>query len=232
MRMEDLMLDHLRSFTAENGESVHYDLITGGDTPILYRDDKLLLIASGFFRYDEAVPGYEGCFNNSGTKSYAWGVFREIATGKMFALMSTHLWWKHEDPSDPHYQPFSAEARAYQISLAIREMNKVLAEYKCPGVIMGDFNAIMGSQCLNAVYENGWQEAHDVTTGERDETRGHHPCGDFGYIRNEPGTFAQAIDHIIIEKNSTLRVNSYLRLTDEWYDKVSDHYPVYIDVTL
>jgi hypothetical protein len=29
-----------------------------------------------------------------------------------------------------------------------------------------------------------------------------------------------------------MRVHSYLRLTDEWFDKVSDHYPLFIDVTL
>ena len=232
MHMEDLMMQQLRSFTAEDGSSVHYDLITGGDTPILYRDDKLLLVASGFFRYGESIPGFGGSFNNSGTKSYAYGVFRDLATGKMFALMSTHLWWKDSNPESKHYQPYSDEARAYQIKLAISKMDEVLAEYKCPGVIMGDFNAIMGSQCLNAVEEKGWIEAHTITEGERDETRGHHPCGDFGYIRNEPGVFAQAIDHIIVEKNTSMRVHSYLRLTDEWFDKVSDHYPLFIDVTL
>ena len=32
MHTEDLMMQQLRSFTAEDGSSVHYDLITGGDT--------------------------------------------------------------------------------------------------------------------------------------------------------------------------------------------------------
>lgn len=232
MHMEDLMMAQLRSFKLEDGSDVHYDLVTGGDTPILYRDDRLLLIASGFFRYNEHIPGYEGCFNNSGTKSYTYGVFQEIATGKRFALMTTHLWWKSSNPESSHYQAHSDVARAYQIKLAIDRMNGILEEYSCPGVIMGDFNAAMGSLCMDAVDEKGWVEAHCVTRGERDETRGHHPCGDSGYSRSEPGTFEQAIDHIIIQKGSPFLVHSYKRLTDEWFDKVSDHYPLYIDVTL
>ena len=232
MRMTDLVLAQLRSFETEAGEKVHYDLITGGDTPILYRDDKLLLIESGFFRYSEEFPGHEGCYNNDGTKSYAWGVFEEKATGKKIALMSTHLWWKSNDPSVWHYQPYSDEAREYQMRIAAARMEEIMEKYGCPGVIMGDLNAVMNSLCLKAAYELGWKEAHDVTEGECDQTRGHHPCGPEGFVRNEPGTFDQAIDHILIRNAEGMKVRSYLRLTHEWYDKVSDHYPVYIDVEL
>ena len=232
MHMEDLMMARLRSFTTDGGEGVRYDLITGGDTPILYRCDRLLLIASGFFRYDESIPGYEGCFNNSGTKSYTYGVFQRLEDGKRFALMSTHLWWKSANPERPNYQPHSNIARACQINLAIRKMNEVLREFDCPGVIMGDFNAAMGSLCMNAVDEAGWTEAYYVTLGEREDSKGHHPCGDNGYSRTEPGRFEEAIDHIIVEKNSPIRVNAYKRITDAWFDPVSDHYPLYIDVEL
>ena len=232
MHMTDLMMAHLRAFRTENGEEIHYDLITGGDTPILYRDDCLSLLASGFFRYEENIPGLEGSFNNAGSKSYTWGVFEEKASGKRFALMSTHLWWKSSNPEKKHYQPHSNKARAYQISLAIREMETVLEKFHCPGIIMGDFNAAMGSLCMEAVDQAGWVEAHEVTLGERDETKGHHPCFADGFSRGEPGEFAHAIDHIIVQKNSPIRVEKYLRITDEWFDKISDHYPLYIEATL
>ena len=232
MCMEDLMMAQLRSFEGADGEKVQYDLITGGDTPILYRVDRLTLLSSGFFRYAESIPGYEGCFNNSGTKSYAYGVFRENASKKCFALMSTHLWWKSSNPEAVNYQPYSNIARAHQIGLAIRKMEEVLVEFQCPGVIMGDFNAAMGSMCMDAVSRAGWIEAHDIARGERDETCGHHPCGPRGYSRNEGGTFEKAIDHIILQKDTSIIVNSYKRLTDEWFDKISDHYPLYIDIQI
>ena len=232
MHMTDLMMQNMRSFQIENGENIHYDLITGGDTPILYRDDLLLLLASGFFRYEEKIPGLEGNFNNSGTKSYTWGVFEEKESGKRFALMSTHLWWKSTRPESPHYQPHSNEARAYQITQAIGEMENVLQKFQCPGVIMGDFNAAMGSLCMEAVEKAGWVEAHEVTIGEKDETKGHHPCFADGFSRGESGEFAHAIDHIIVQKNSPIRVEKYLRINEEWFDKISDHYPLYIEATL
>lgn len=232
MHMTDLMMQEMRIFQTENGETIHYDLITGGDTPILYRNDLLMLLSSGFFRYEETIPGLEGSFNNGGTKSYTWGIFEEKETGKRFALMSTHLWWKSSRPESKRYQPHSNVARACQITLAIEEMEAVLKKFHCPGVIVGDFNAAMGSLCLDAVEKAGWVEAHEVTLGERDETKGHHPCSGDGFSRDEPGDFAHAIDHIIVQKNSSIRVEKYLRITEEWFDKISDHYPLYIDAVL
>ena len=121
-------------------------------------------------------------------------------------------------------------ARAYQIRLASKRMDEVMAKYECPGVLMGDLNASINSLCLEAAREEGWQEVHDLALHDRDETRGHHPCGPKGFERSEPGTFDQAIDHILIKNAPQAKVNYFRRLTDEWFDKISDHYPLYIDV--
>ena len=233
--MAVLMMDKIRSVALEDGTVATYEYISGGDTPIVYRRDKLKLLESGFFRYTEEVPDYEGSFNNSETKSYAYGVFEDRASKKRFALMSTHLWWKNSNPNcanPKHYQLGSDEARAYQIMQACAKMDEMMDKYSCPGIIMGDFNARMDSPCLKAAQWAGWREVHDLAVGDCDQTRGHHPCGPAGYKRTEMGTFDQAIDHIIVKNPGELVVNHFRRITDEYFDRVSDHYPLYIDVTL
>lgn len=231
LRMAALMMEAMDTITLPDGSAARYEYISGGDTPIVYRRDKLKLLESGFFRYDEAVPGLEGSFNNGETKSYCFGVFEDRTSGGRFALMSTHLWWKSSHPESPHYQAGSNEARAYQIRLACARMDEAMAKYACPGVLMGDFNASVNSLCLDAAREAGWLEVHDLApAGDRDETRGHHPCGPKGFERNDPGAFEQAIDHIMIKNAPRAKVKYFRRLTDEWFDRISDHYPLYIDV--
>lgn len=227
VRMNELLMQRMSRFE-KDGQTLRYELITGGDTPLLYRPDRLLLIESGFFRYSEQVPGLEGSFNNHETKSYAFGVFEERANGRRFAVMTTHLWWKSSKPGALNYQAHSAEARAYQIRLALTRLEAVTAQYACPGVLVGDLNAAMGSLCLQTAEEMGWVDAHELATSRRSDTRGHHPCGPKGYTRAEPGTFEQAIDHILVRRDSGLVIRDYLRLEDEWFDRISDHYPLYM----
>ena len=231
LRMAALMMAELDEVPLPGGGAARYEYISGGDTPIVYRRDRLKLLESGFFRYDEAVPGLEGSFNNGETKSYCFGVFERREDGRRFALMSTHLWWMSSHPESKNYRAGSNQARAYQIRLASARMDEVMAKYACPGVLMGDLNASIDSLCLEAARAAGWREAHDLApAGDRDETRGHHPCGPAGFERNDPGTFSQAIDHILLKNEGGAQVLCFRRLTDAWFDKVSDHYPLYIDI--
>lgn len=231
VHLAELMMQSLGHAALPDGTTAKYEYISGGDTPIVYRRDKLKLLESGFFRYTEEIPGFEGSFNNGETKSYCFGVFRDRTDGKVFALMSTHLWWKSSNPASPSFQAHSNEARAYQIRQASAKMDEIMKKYNCPGVLMGDLNASMNSLCLEAAQAEGWREVHDLApAGDRDETRGHHPCGPNGYSRNDAGVFSQAIDHILLKNADGAKVNYFRRSTPEWFDPISDHYPLYIDV--
>lgn len=231
VHLAELMMQKMGRVELPDGTTAKYEYVSGGDTPIVYRRDKLKLLESGFFRYSEAIPGFEGCFNNGETKSYCFGVFQDRTTGKIFALMSTHLWWKSSNPAVSHYQAHSNEARAYQIRQASAKMDEILGKYNCPGVLMGDLNASMDSLCLEAALSAGWHEVHDLAPEtDRDETRGHHPCSPRGFSRGDAGVFSQAIDHILLKNADGAEVKYFRRSTPEWFDKISDHYPLYIDV--
>lgn len=225
--MAELMMAELAKTSGAD-----YEYISGGDTPMVYRRDTLRLRELGFFRYSEAVPGLDGSFNNGGTKSYTFGVFEQKDGDATFAVMSTHLWWKSSDPSSAHYQKGSNEARAYQIRLACERMNGIMQKYGCPGIIMGDLNASVNSLCLETAFADGWREVHDLAVDFRDETRGHHPCGPSGYSRGDAGEFCRAIDHILVKGDCESAVRSFHRFNPEWFDRISDHYPLYVDIDL
>ncbi len=231
-KMTALILKELFRVKLADGTKANYVLVSGGDTPILYRKDKLRLLESGHLCYPESVPGYEGSFNNQETKSYTYGVFEDRTTHQVFAYCSTHLWYMSSDPSKGrNYREGSNFARAYQFGIVSEKMDEVMKRYACPGFIVGDLNAAMHSMCLDRAYAEGWTDVHDLAVGECDQTRGHHPCGGGGFSRGEAGTFDQAIDHILIKNGENVRIERFCRLTDEWYDCISDHYPLYTEVT-
>lgn len=231
--MQHLLLDKMFHITDENGEVIaKYDCIDGTDTPIWYRSDRLIPVESAFLLYPEHIEGFEGMYNNHGSKSYSVAVFKCREDGKIFVFMSTHLWWKSSNPNAKHYMPMSDEAREWQLRLCCKTVDALCEKYNCPGFIVGDYNAKMNSKAITTAIANGYVEAHDITVGERNDLRGHHPCNANGFDRGDPGTFEQAIDHILVRNPEMITVNSYKRYDDPAFDCISDHYPLYIDVTL
>lgn len=216
-----------------SAQGLHYTLLWGGDTPIVYRQDKLELVDADFALYPDEFPGHEGCFNNSHTKSWNVAVFRVKESGKMLIFMTTHLWWKSSNPAAKNYQPFSDEARAYQMSIAIGRLDQLQKQYNCPAVIVGDLNANYASQAVQYALSQGFVHAHDTAVEFKDETNGHHPCSPSGYgpYRTE-ASFKDAIDHILVRGADEGFVRRFERYSPEYYLPLSDHSPVFIDVAL
>lgn len=230
-KMGNLMMTEIRLQLAEKGlGDVAYAYVSGRDTPIVYRSDLLSLVESGFFLYPQDVPGFEGEFNNSESKSYCWCVFRERATSKYIAALSTHLWWKSDDPQKSYYYPHSGEARAWQLQQSTSRMNEIMRKYNCPVFVMGDFNAIANSKCVQTAYADGWQDVHDVCQGKCDNSWGYHYCSWDNYRKFEWKPFEEAIDHMLFKSPVPLTVKRFARIMPEWFDKLSDHYPLYAEI--
>jgi len=137
--MSFIMADEIIRGLSDEGQ--RYALLWGRDTPILYRQERLELLDSDFMLYPTEFPGWEGEFNNGGTKSWCIAVFRDKSDGKKLIFMSTHLWWMSSNPASKSYQAGSDEARVYQLNLAMDRMEKFRTDYDCPIVIVGDLNA-------------------------------------------------------------------------------------------
>lgn len=226
------MAEDLMASLAARG--LRYALLWGHDTPILYRQDKFELVDSMFALYPTACPGEEGEFNNASTKSRTAAVFRAKGEGKLFVFASTHLWWMSDDPAARNYRRGSDAARAYQIGLAMDDIDALRAAYNnCPAILVGDMNAPLDSTPLRAAFARGYRHAHDLATDYADSSRGHHDCGNQGYSMTErPGGFPLAIDHILVSGAEALRIRRFERYAPEYYMPLSDHAPVFIDAEL
>lgn len=221
-----MMVEHILLGLAE--KDIHYAALWGRDTPILYKANKFEVVENAWALYPLELPGREGEFNNSKTKSWCLAVLREKATGKYLIFVSTHLWWKSDK-----VQPFSTEARTYQIGLAIEEITKYQKKYNCPAILVGDLNTRYDSDPIKKAFAEGFLHAYNIATGERDETRGHHHCGNDGYGTQMPeGGMPTAIDHILVRGAAEGAVVNFLRTTPDYYWPLSDHSPVYIDFEL
>ena len=222
------MLRELVGAMQELGEK--YAVLWGGDTPIMYRPNKLELIDSDFAYYDEHIDGFEGCFNNDKTKSYTVAVFKSKENGKAFVFATTHLWWKSSNPSSNSYQAHSNEARAYQISLLADVVERFAKKYGCPSVIVGDLNAGYGSMAIDAIFQKGYRHGHDIATEYADDTNGYHYCYGDGYRGYEPEAFERGIDHILFKGEREGAVSRFDRYYPEYYMPLSDHFPAFVDV--
>lgn len=224
------MADKLMQLFSEN--NMPYALLWGRDTPIIYRTDIFELVDSTFLIYPDNIPEYEGIFNNSKTKSYNIGVFRIKETGALFLLATTHLWYKSSNPKSDSYQPFSDEARAYQINLAIDAIDKLQAKYNCPAVIMGDLNAVRTSLALEAAFSRGFEHCYDLAIEHRDEGHGTHYCFGDGFKPYNPREAKYAIDHILVRGVEKDAVRTFDRYAPDYYMCLSDHIPVWIDINI
>ncbi|MBE6561760.1 MAG: hypothetical protein E7662_11620 [Ruminococcaceae bacterium] len=205
-----------------------YALLWGRDTPILYRTDKFELIDSAYRIYPAEIPGREGSFNNARTKSYCIAVLRCKEDGKLLCFATTHLWYKTEEA-----YPHSDEARAYQLGLVMDQVDIFRKKYACPAVIVGDFNACPDSPAVQSAYARGYVHAHDTAVEYADETNGHHFCFAAGYDMYEnPRTFAESIDQMILIDAPADAVRRFERYTPAYYMPLSDHFPMWADVVI
>ena len=130
---------------AMQAKKLPYAMLLGNMTPILYRPDKLEVLATEFLLFPKNLAGFEGEFNDYHTKSCNVAVFRDKESGKAFVFVTAHLWWRNgSDPTYYSYQAGSDEARAEQIRLAVEIVDKFRAVYgDIPVVIAGDMNTGM-----------------------------------------------------------------------------------------
>ena len=223
--MSALMIKYIQKKLTENGFS--YELLTytvGSDvdnTCILYRTDTLKLIDKG---HHEFTYG-----NNGGSKSYTWGYFEQISTGKKFAALSTHMWWQSESAA-----PGSDKHRENQAAEIVAAMDKVIEKYNCPVFVMGDFNTRTTTKAFKVYTDGGFKNTYSLATEFADNHRGRHTCNADGFaLEDSAGSYASdAIDHILLKNGGDTQVYTFDHARPYFYIKLSDHYPVFVDVTI
>lgn len=229
---KDMQLE-LGFFLQEEGLS--YTQIWGNMTPILYRADRLELLAHEYLLYPEDVPGFHGSFCDVKSKSASLAVFRVKENGSVFIFVTTHLWWKNgQDPDSPYFQAGSDQVRTLQLKSSLDLIDRYQALYPgCPSFLVGDLNTTYRSEAIQyALKERGYCHAHDVAAEFAHEGKGMNPCAPERIGPWLDGSFEDAIDHILAKNLPDGAVRRFDRYMADDYIYLSDHAPVYADVDL
>ena len=223
------VVDCLQTALIERGlrYAVHWTRFTS----VIYRPELFEVIDSEYLLYPEEMDGYPGLsYNDCRSKSLNLVVFRCKQDGKIFVLGNTHLWWKPSDPNHDRYQAGSAEARSYQIALASALIEKYQKKYNAPAFFLGDMNDSYDSDPIAKAFSLGFVHAHDVAVEYASEEEGYHFCFPAGHKPYVPGPFKAAIDHILVRGLPADAVRRFDRHIPDYFEPLSDHYPVFVDV--
>lgn len=197
------------------------DTLTGYDSVIDYRDDTVMSEGCPIF-YHESLYSLvdKGSFWLSETPevmSKDWGaacyricsyvILTEKASGKDFVVFNTHL------------DHVSDEARIKGIGVVL---DKIAQFGGLPSVIMGDFNALEGSQTYISATENFLDAQHAAA-----ETMEGHTYQNWGNLEKY-----QRLDYFMISKTGLmpLRYQVIQPIHDGIY--ASDHCPIVLRVTI
>lgn len=198
------------------------------NTPIFYHGATVEPVYVNFNKFTPEL------WCNRGTKSFTSAVFRRKSDGKMFALINTHLWWKSDK-----VQPGSTQARAAQVRLIMAEAEMIRSKYgNIPVLVTGDMNCEENTIPIQQMIQYGYKPCYKVATTYGDNNNGHHICSPKdGYSTNSrrkgPDRETGAIDHCLIyDTSDQAEIKVFDCIMEEYTVKLTDHYPLLIDIRL
>lgn len=197
------------------------------NTPIFYNPQTVEQLYANYVLYTPAQ------WSNAGSKSFTSAVFRHKATGKTFAVLTTHLWFKGEKK-----QAGSDQARAAQVRLMLAEAAILKAEYGCPIFVTGDMNCYESSTAMLQFFEDGFVPCYRLATQYADLHNGHHICSPseiFSRKSRRPSKerSAGAIDHCLLrDEKKEVEVKVFDCVQAYFTVKLTDHYPNVVDAKL
>ncbi|MDE7443287.1 MAG: hypothetical protein K2M65_03915 [Muribaculaceae bacterium] len=196
------------------------------NTPVFYNSDSLKLLHVNYNLYTPEM------WSNHGSKSFTSAVFRQKSTGKVFAIINTHLWWKGD-----HVKPGSTYARAAQVNLMLAEAEIIKSKYDCPIFITGDMNCEEKSMPMQVFINSGCVPCYKAATVYGNRDNGHHVCGPTGAgirksNRKGPDRETGAIDHCFIMNSKDAEIKVFDCLQEYFMVLLTDHYPNLIEVAL
>lgn len=224
--------EHMHSYLYPLLKQYGYEIADTGsggnwnNTPIYYLPEKLEL------KYDNYVLYTPSMWSNHGSKSYTAAVFTHRETGKDFAVLNTHLWWKSD-----MVKPGSTAARVAQVNLMIAEGNTIRDKYKCPIFVTGDMNCEENTPPIRQLLSAGYVPCYRAATVYGNQDNGHHICSPtegFSTVsrRKGPERGKGAIDHCFIYDAGCAEVRVFDCIQAGFTVPLTDHYPNLIDIVI
>lgn len=199
--------------TATNSNKVNY-------TPLLYNKNKLRVIDKGYHLYSDGA--------GDKSKSITWGVFEDIATGKRFAVCSTHFAWKAD-----------ADAARMKDAAQLLEVNNTIKQkYDCPIISGGDFNCKIASSPFKALTQGGMVDIYNIAAVKENSNTTHtYPEYDkekglYLKIFTTQKNYTDAIDHSLLYNGDKVTPQRFDVIKLEYTLISADHCPLLIDFDL
>lgn len=188
-------------------------------TPLFYRADKFDLIDYGYYLYNDEAKDK--------SKSVTWGVFKDKASGDVFAVGSTHFYYTSDS--------FGNSARLKDAAQLSQVVKSIVAKHNCPVIVGGDLNCNTSSQPFGVLFDEGFKHMHGLAVNKNDVCTHHaYPVFDsnlklFTGMTMPTRLNSSSIDHAIIYNGGNVTTKLYRTVTHDYTLLSSDHCPVLVD---
>ncbi len=180
-------------------------------TAILYNSGTVELIDSGSITFSD-------CWNFKSRRA-VWGVFRHIRTDKIFTVVNTHLSFIEESEEAQNFFVQTCQVNELYTTLQTLEL-----QYPYPVFIIGDFNTKRRVSYQKSVINSGsYGILNSLYTDSEDIAQNKF----FGENLNFNNTLN---DHIFVKGDITVKNLSLL--SQDCFNDLSDHYPLFADIKL
>lgn len=179
-------------------------------TGIMYNSDSVTLLDYGRMEYSQG--------DNPRLRRIVWGLFEDNQTKKQYIVTSTHLDLIREGREKEELNIMNTQAQE-QLALIEELQNR----FDCPIFSCGDFNAMD-----NGGYDNQYfaPTVYNTLADNLTDTKYIAQLKTHG---DERDTDAPTFDHIFLNGDAT--INRYTILSDTIMQQMSDHYPIFADVS-
>ncbi len=212
--------------------------ITGNNyTPIFYKADKFELVECAYKIFPERYPEIDGSkenFNEGGTKGYTWAVLRDKVTGDIFAVLSTHFWYRHDIPGDDSVRVENAKE-------VIKALELITEKYGNIAILAtGDFNCSCPYAAIQTMLNAGGDKTSVVwAAGSATSTEDIQSNHAYPKYSSDLGTYVspatpskgatKSIDHIFVYNSNQATLNRFDVCTDLFSLLTSDHCALFLD---
>lgn len=188
-----------------------FDLFRTSLTTMIYNKNTLNLVDSGRVKYSQG--------DGPQHRAITWAVFETKDDGKRFAAISTHFDLLRLKDTEKEYDIIFSQAE--ELFAFIDELSE---KYDCPVFSAGDYNACetqgdIGEAAGVLIYEKVAEKLSDVKYMTENRIYG-----------SEIGEKDPCWDHIFLSGNAEIKAIRIL--SDSYLSPLSDHYPIYADISL
>ncbi len=188
-----------------------FDLFRTSLTTMIYNKNTLNLVDSGRVKYSQG--------DGPQHRAITWAVFETKEDGKRFAAISTHFDLLRLKDTEKEYDIIFSQAE--ELFAFIDELSE---KYDCSVFSAGDYNACetqgdIGEAAGVLIYEKVAEKLSDVKYMTENRIYG-----------SEIGEKDPCWEHIFLSGNAEIK--AFRILSDSYLSPLSDHYPIYADISL